>query len=260
VAEGADARVARLLSRRAGFPAPGRRRPFAPAPFQLLAHDPRCSSAPRRRPVPRARGASRPGRPCARAATGTQASPALARAPRDRPRLWGLPSPETGTLLAELGAEVIKIESRANIDFLRRVTVEPDAVDRSWTFNDASRGQLSVAPSILRAPPAGREAWRSALCAAADDRHPRTNRGDVVWQVGPRLTRDVRPQFPAPTSSTLPRRASAAVDRSARPPAYGPAQLRPSSRAFTWLWKPSRRAVSPPASALKPPRPHRRQS
>src|SRR5207249_9309422 len=63
--------------------------------------------------------------------------------------------PETGTLLAELGAEVIKVESRANIDFLRRVTVEPDAVDRSWTFNDASRGQLSVALDLRT--PRGRE-------------------------------------------------------------------------------------------------------
>src|SRR5205814_1828884 len=77
----------------------------------------------------------------------------------------GVAIPETGTLLAELGAEVIKVESRANIDFLRRVTVEPDAVDRSWTFNDASRGQLSVALDLRT--PRGRE-LALALCAAAD--------------------------------------------------------------------------------------------
>src|SRR5204863_449220 len=80
----------------------------------------------------------------------------------------------------ELGAEVIKIESRANIDFLRRVTVEPDAVDRSWTFNDASRGQLSVALD-LRAPRGRELALR--LCAAADV-VIENNRGDVVRKWG----------------------------------------------------------------------------
>src|SRR5207249_6974966 len=92
----------------------------------------------------------------------------------------GVAIPETGTLLAELGAEVIKVESRANIDFLRRVTVEPDAVDRSWTFNDASRGQLSVALD-LRAP-RGRE-LALALCAAADV-VIENNRGGVVCKWG----------------------------------------------------------------------------
>src|SRR5262249_57607029 len=51
----------------------------------------------------------------------------------------GVAVPEAGWLLAELGAEVIKIESRVNLDFLRRVTVEPDQPDRSMHFNDASR-------------------------------------------------------------------------------------------------------------------------
>src|SRR5439155_115851 len=88
----------------------------------------------------------------------------------------GVAIPETGTLLAELGAEVIKVESRANVDFLRRVTVEPDAFDRSWTFNDASRAQLSVALDLRT--PRGRE-LALRLCAAADVLIE-NNRGDGV--------------------------------------------------------------------------------
>src|SRR5207248_2429517 len=137
--------------RRTGFPHLGDA-PFAPAPFNFSR-----TPAVLERPAP-APGAARegsfppraPGRP---GGDGPQ-RPALAGL-RVIDLGCGVAIPETGTLLAELGAEVIKIESRANIDFLRRVTVEPDAVNRSWTFNDASRGQLSVALD-LRAP-RGRE-------------------------------------------------------------------------------------------------------
>src|SRR5262249_56019914 len=64
----------------------------------------------------------------------------------------GVAVPEAGWLLAELGAEVIKIESRTNLDLLRRVTVEPDQPDRSMQFNDASRGHLGVALDLGTAP------------------------------------------------------------------------------------------------------------
>jgi crotonobetainyl-CoA:carnitine CoA-transferase CaiB-like acyl-CoA transferase len=43
----------------------------------------------------------------------------------------GVAVPEAGWLLAELGAEVVKIESAANLDFLRRVTIEPNQPNRS---------------------------------------------------------------------------------------------------------------------------------
>jgi crotonobetainyl-CoA:carnitine CoA-transferase CaiB-like acyl-CoA transferase len=92
----------------------------------------------------------------------------------------GVAGPEVGYLLAELGAEVVKIESRVNLDFLRRVTVEPDAPNRSWTFNDASRGQRSVCLDLGRS--AGR-ALALDLCARADV-VIENNRGGVAARWG----------------------------------------------------------------------------
>jgi benzylsuccinate CoA-transferase BbsF subunit len=92
----------------------------------------------------------------------------------------GVAGPEVGYVLAELGAEVVKIESRANLDFLRRVTVEADAPDRSWTFNDASRGQRSVCLDLR----SGRgRALGLDLCAAADV-VIENNRGGVAARWG----------------------------------------------------------------------------
>src|SRR5438034_354246 len=149
--------------RRTGFPHLGDA-PFAPAPFNFSR-----TPAVLERPAP-APGAARegsfppraPGRP---GGDGPQ-RPALAGL-RVIDLGCGVAIPETGTLLAELGAEVIKIESRANIDFLRRVTVEPDAVDRSWTFNDPSRGQLSVALDLRRHTGEGQLIGMSQAEAAA---------------------------------------------------------------------------------------------
>jgi benzylsuccinate CoA-transferase BbsF subunit len=73
--------------------------------------------------------------------------------------------PELCWLLSELGAEVIKIESRANLDVFRRVTFEPDAPNRSWMFNDSSRGQKSVCLDLRTAR--GHE-LALRLCATAD--------------------------------------------------------------------------------------------
>jgi crotonobetainyl-CoA:carnitine CoA-transferase CaiB-like acyl-CoA transferase len=92
----------------------------------------------------------------------------------------GVAGPEIGCLLAELGAEVVKIESRANLDFLRRVTVESDAPNRSWTFNDATRGQRSVCLDLRTAP--GR-AIALDLCARADV-VIENNRGGVAARWG----------------------------------------------------------------------------
>src|SRR6266566_5024157 len=221
-----------------GFPHLGDA-PFAPAPFNFS-----------RTPAVLARPAPAPGAP----GEGSFPPRAPGRPSGDgarRPALAGLcvidlgcgvAIPETGTLLAELGAEVIKVESRANIDFLRRVTVEPDAVDRSWTFNDASRGQLSVALDLRT--PRGRE-LALALCTAADV-VIENNRGDVVrkWGLDYEDVRRVRPDVVYVASQ-----------------GFGlglrPAQL--GLRGRHLALEPSRRAVSGGLVA-QPPRPHRRQA
>jgi benzylsuccinate CoA-transferase BbsF subunit len=107
----------------------------------------------------------------------------------------GAAVPEIGWLLAELGAEVIRIESPSHLDFLRRITVEPDTPNRSWMFNDANRGQRSVCLDL--STPRGR-ALALDLCATADvviENHRggvasdlgldepavRARRHDVIW-------------------------------------------------------------------------------
>ncbi|HVN84864.1 MAG TPA: CoA transferase [Candidatus Binatia bacterium] len=92
----------------------------------------------------------------------------------------GAAIPEVGWYLAELGADVIKIESRANLDFLRAVTLEPDTPNRAWTFNDESRGQRSVCLDLRT--PRGRE-LALQLCASADV-IVENNRGGVVQSWG----------------------------------------------------------------------------
>jgi benzylsuccinate CoA-transferase BbsF subunit len=67
--------------------------------------------------------------------------------------------------LVELGCEGIKIESRASPDFLRRLTLEPEAMNRSLPFNDENRGQKSVCLNLKH--PRGRE-LALRLCAQAD--------------------------------------------------------------------------------------------
>ncbi|MGH7898989.1 MAG: CaiB/BaiF CoA transferase family protein, partial [Candidatus Binatia bacterium] len=79
----------------------------------------------------------------------------------------------------ELGAEVIKLESRANLDFLRRVTFD-DHPDHAWTFNDECRGQKSVCLDLATAR--GRE-LALELCATADV-VVENNRGGVVEDRG----------------------------------------------------------------------------
>src|SRR6266516_3180277 len=206
-----------------GFPHLGDA-PFAPAPFNFS-----------RTPAVLARPAPAPGAP----GEGSFPPRAPGRPSGDgarRPALAGLcvidlgcgvAIPETGTLLAELGAEVIKVESRANIDFLRRVTVEPDAVDRSWTFNDASRGQLSVALDLRT--PRGRE-LALALCAAADV-VIENNRGDVVrkWGLDYEDVRRVRPDVVYVASQGFGRGGPLGEAS-----AYGP--LNSAFAGVTWLW------------------------
>jgi crotonobetainyl-CoA:carnitine CoA-transferase CaiB-like acyl-CoA transferase len=139
----------------------------------------------------------------------------------------GVAIPETGCLLAELGAEVVKIESAANVDFLRRVTVEPGAVNRSWTFNDASRGHRSVCVDLRE--PRGR-ALALRLCAAADV-VLENNRGGVAaaWGLDYDDVRRLRPDVIYVASQGYGRGGPLGEVS-----AYGP--LNSAFAGVTWLW------------------------
>ncbi len=177
--------------RRTGFPHVNDA-PFAAAPFNFSAT-----------PVVLRRAAPRPGEDDgASFPPHTPESPGREQPPRPTgaPPLAGLRvinlgvgavGPEVGWLLAELGAEVIKIESRANLDFLRAVTIEPDTPNRAFTFNDESRGQQSVCLDLRT--PRGRE-LALQLCATAEV-VIENNRGGVVreWGLDYDDVRRVRP-------------------------------------------------------------------
>jgi len=139
----------------------------------------------------------------------------------------GVAVPEAGWLLAELGADVIKIESRANLDFLRRVTVEPEEANRSLQFNDASRGHRSVALDLRTAR--GRE-LALALCAAADI-VIENNRGGVAarWGLDWEHVRARRPDTIYYTSQAFGRDGPLGEAS-----AYGP--LNSAFAGLTWLW------------------------
>jgi crotonobetainyl-CoA:carnitine CoA-transferase CaiB-like acyl-CoA transferase len=121
--------------------------------------------------------------------------PALPRPPLAGVRVLGLAvvavGPEIATLLAELGAEVVKIESRTKLDPLREVALEPDAPNRAFTFNDENRGLRSVCLD-LRLP--GARARGRGLGARADV-VIENNRGGVAarWGLDYDDVRRVRP-------------------------------------------------------------------
>jgi crotonobetainyl-CoA:carnitine CoA-transferase CaiB-like acyl-CoA transferase len=71
--------------------------------------------------------------------------------------------PELCTFLGDLGAEVIKLESAASPDFLRRLSLDPP--EHSPMFNDENRGQRSIAVDLRT--PRGRD-LALRLCARAD--------------------------------------------------------------------------------------------
>jgi crotonobetainyl-CoA:carnitine CoA-transferase CaiB-like acyl-CoA transferase len=73
--------------------------------------------------------------------------------------------PEMCGVLSELGADVIKIESRANLDVLRMGSGRIELMDKNFTFNDECRGRRSVALDLNTER--GRE-LALALCASAD--------------------------------------------------------------------------------------------
>ena len=139
----------------------------------------------------------------------------------------GAVGPEVCWVLAELGAEVIKIESRANLDFLRAVTVEPDMPNRAWTFNDECRGQKSVCLDLRT--PRGRE-LALQLCATADV-VVENNRGGVVekWGLDYDDVRRVRPDVIYVASQGFGRGGPLGEAQ-----AFGP--LNSSFAGANWLW------------------------
>jgi crotonobetainyl-CoA:carnitine CoA-transferase CaiB-like acyl-CoA transferase len=139
----------------------------------------------------------------------------------------GAVGPELCSLLGDLGAEVIKIESRANLDFMRRLTPELDNPNTSFPFNDSCRGQRSVCLD-LRTERAREIALR--LCASADvvvENH----RGGVVrsWGLDYAEIRRVRPAVIYVASQGYGRGGPLG-----EAPAYGP--LAAAFAGITWLW------------------------
>jgi len=139
----------------------------------------------------------------------------------------GAVGPEVCWVLAELGAEVIKIESRANLDFLRAVTLEPDTPNRAWTFNDECRGQKSVCLDLRTAR--GRE-LALQLCATAEV-VVENNRGGVVakWGLDYADVRRLRPDVIYVASQGFGRGGPLGESQ-----AFGP--LNSSFAGVNWLW------------------------
>jgi crotonobetainyl-CoA:carnitine CoA-transferase CaiB-like acyl-CoA transferase len=129
--------------------------------------------------------------------------------------------------LAELGAEIIKIESRASPDFLRRLSFEPGAANRSWPFNDENRGHRSVCLDLKS--PRGRE-LALALCARADV-VTENRQGGVVQRLGLdyEAVRRVCPDVIYVSSQGY-----GAGGPLGEAPAFGP--LNAAFAGATWLW------------------------
>jgi benzylsuccinate CoA-transferase BbsF subunit len=136
-------------------------------------------------------------------------------------------APELGTLLAELGADAIRVESRAHLDLLRTITIEPDAPNRAFTFNDASRNQRSICLDMRE--PRARE-LALALCAAADV-VAENYRGGVLhgWGLDYESVRRLRPDVIYLSSSGF-----GAAGPLASTPSFGP--LNAAFAGVHWLW------------------------
>ena len=211
--------------RRTDFPHLGGA-PFAVAPFNFSR-----TPVELRRPAPALDAA---------AATQTQpmsaAAPSAGAAARDRSLLGGTRvlvfgyaavAPEVGGLLADLGADVIRIESKAHLDLLRTLTIEPDAPNRAFTFNDASRGQRSVCLDMRQAR--ARDVALQ-LCARADI-VLENYRGGVLrqWGLDYESVRRVRPDVIYLSSQGF-----GATGPLAEAPSFGP--LNAAFAGANWLW------------------------
>jgi crotonobetainyl-CoA:carnitine CoA-transferase CaiB-like acyl-CoA transferase len=179
--------TARGYFRRPDFPVVGDA-PFAVAPF-VFSETPVVLC----RPAPRLADDESPW-PAARRPTPPHA-PAGAVPPLAGVRVLALAvvavGPEVCWLLSELGAEVIKIESRVKLDPLREVAIDPGQPNRAFTFNAENRGQKSVCLDLRTAR--GREL--ALTLAATCNVVVENNRGGVAasWGLDYEDVRRVRP-------------------------------------------------------------------
>jgi crotonobetainyl-CoA:carnitine CoA-transferase CaiB-like acyl-CoA transferase len=155
----------------------------------------------------------------------------------------GAVGPELCWLLGELGAEVIKIESRASLDFMRRLTPEIDNPNTSFPFNDDCRGQKSICLD-LRTARARELALR--LCASADV-VVENRRGGVVrgWGLDYPDVARVQPAVIYVASQGYGRGGPLG-----EAPAFGP--LAAAFAGATWLWN-HPDAAYPAGSSLNHP-------
>jgi benzylsuccinate CoA-transferase BbsF subunit len=140
---------------------------------------------------------------------------------------YAVVAPEAATLLAELGADVWRIESRRGLDLLRQITIEPETPNRAFTFNDASRGHKSVCLD-LRTPRG--QALALDLCAHADI-VLENYRGGALRDLGLsyEAVRAVRPDIIYLSSHGY-----GASGPLAEMPAFGP--LNAAFAGVHWLW------------------------
>ena len=159
--------------------------------------------------------------------------------------------PEMCAVLSELGADVIKIESRANLDVLRMGSGRIELIDKNFTFNDECRGRRSVALDLTTER--GRElALGTVRVGRRRRREPPRRRARAAAVSATRRCGRANPRRRLRVVAGLrPRRA---VRRDAGVRA---AQLRVQRRAPAV--EPSRRAVSV-RHVDEPPRPHRRRA
>jgi crotonobetainyl-CoA:carnitine CoA-transferase CaiB-like acyl-CoA transferase len=221
---------ARGYFRRSGFAHVGDA-PFAIAPFNFSATplELRCGAPALGEHAAAPRAAARHG---VRGYAGVRGNDSDARAsPLSGMRAivfgYAAVAPEVGALLADLGADVIRLESRAHLDLLRTITIEPEAPNRAFTFNDASRGQRSVCLDMRQARA---RALALALCGAADI-VAENYRGGVLhgWGLDYESVRAVRPDIIYLSSSGF-----GAGGPLAAAPSFGP--LNAAFAGVNWLW------------------------
>jgi crotonobetainyl-CoA:carnitine CoA-transferase CaiB-like acyl-CoA transferase len=195
---------------RAPYTFPGTALDYLPEPAPALGADTGEARSVSRGEVPTPAGRPTPGthtagtpasrsqvsRPVTRAANSTYLSATAAQPLRGIRVLdlgVGAVVPELASLMALLGAEVIKVESRRYVDFLRRAGGGTGDYNASPTFNQLNLGVLSAA--IDMSTEAGRETVRRLV--AHCDIVMENMRGDVVpgWGLDYEHAREIRPDI-----------------------------------------------------------------
>ncbi|MCX6021365.1 MAG: CoA transferase [Chloroflexi bacterium] len=106
----------------------------------------------------------------------------------------GAAAPELCRVLAEFGAEVIKVESRENLDFMRRNGIRGVGDSNgSHGFNEANRNKKSITINMRSAK--GRDLVRELI--KKSDIVAENNRGDVVghWGLDYASVREIKPDI-----------------------------------------------------------------